>query len=73
MLNVPPKRSKNSQQYLHTRSNGVANSDLTDTGGSVRHPAGNGNLVGIKATFGPISRLGVWASSWMTDQTGLLC
>lgn len=44
----------------------------TDTGGSVRHPASNSSLVGMKATFGRISRTGVWASSWSTDQAGPL-
>lgn len=44
----------------------------TDTGGSVRHPASNSSLVGMKATFGRISRFGVWASSWMSDQAGPL-
>jgi aspartyl-tRNA(Asn)/glutamyl-tRNA(Gln) amidotransferase subunit A len=44
----------------------------TDTGGSVRHPASNSGLVGMKATFGRISRAGVWASSWSTDQAGPL-
>lgn len=44
----------------------------TDTGGSVRHPASNSNLVGMKATFGRISRFGVWASSWTSDQAGPL-
>ena len=27
-------------------------------------------LVGFKATFGRISRFGVWATSWTTDQAG---
>jgi aspartyl-tRNA(Asn)/glutamyl-tRNA(Gln) amidotransferase subunit A len=42
----------------------------TDTGGSVRHPASNSGLVGMKATFGRVSRFGVWASSWSSDQAG---
>jgi aspartyl-tRNA(Asn)/glutamyl-tRNA(Gln) amidotransferase subunit A len=44
----------------------------TDTGGSVRHPASNSSLVGMKATFGRISRFGVWAACWSTDQAGPL-
>lgn len=44
----------------------------TDTGGSMRHPASNSGVVGMKATFGRISRFGVWASSWSTDQAGPL-
>ncbi len=44
----------------------------TDTGGSVRHPASNSSLVGMKASFGRISRFGVWASSWTSDQAGPL-
>lgn len=44
----------------------------TDTGGSVRHPASSCNLVGLRATFGRISRHGVLAPSWSHDQAGPL-
>ena len=44
----------------------------TDTGGSVRHPGSNSGLVAMKATFGRVSRHGVWAASWSDDQAGPL-
>ena len=44
----------------------------TDTAGSVRHPASNSNLVGLKPTFGRISRMGVWPVSWSVDTAGPL-
>ena len=44
----------------------------TDTGGSVRHPGSNSNLVAMRATFGRISRFGVFHSSWSHDQAGPL-
>lgn len=44
----------------------------TDTGGSVRHPASNCGLVGMRATFGRVSRFGVVSSSWHCDQAGPL-
>ena len=45
----------------------------TDTGGSVRHPAANCNLVGFRLSTGMISRFGVIHPSWMSDQAGPLC
>ena len=44
----------------------------TDTAGSVRHPASNSSLVGLKPTFGRISRMGVWPVSWSVDTAGPL-
>lgn len=44
----------------------------TDTGGSVRHPGSNSSLVAMKATFGRVSRHGIWAASWSDDQAGPL-
>lgn len=44
----------------------------TDTGGSVRHPGSSSGLVAMRATFGRISRFGVWAASWSFDQAGPL-
>ena len=42
----------------------------TDTGGSVRYPAGCCNLVGIKPTYGLISRRGVVPLSFSLDNVG---
>ena len=44
----------------------------TDTGGSVRHPGSNSNLVALRPTHGRISGFGVHASSVTTDQAGPL-
>ncbi len=44
----------------------------TDTGGSVRHPGSNSNLVGLRPTFGRVSRTGVWHASWSDDLAGPL-
>ena len=44
----------------------------TDTGGSVRMPAAFCGVVGLKGTFGRVSRSGVLARSWTMDHVGSL-
>ena len=44
----------------------------TDTGGSVRLPAAFCGCVGIKATYGRVSRFGVYPLSWSMDHAGPL-
>ncbi len=42
----------------------------TDTGGSIRGPANNCGIVGLKQTYGRISRYGVSTLSWTLDHAG---
>ena len=41
-----------------------------DTGGSIRGPANFSGLVGIRPTFGLVSRYGVMGGSWSMDTVG---
>jgi len=44
----------------------------TDTGGSIRHPASFCGIVGMKPTFGRVSKYGVFPLAWTLDHVGPL-
>ena len=45
----------------------------TDTGGSILSPAVRCGVVGLRPTFGRVSRRGVMAAGWTLDKVGPLC
>jgi Asp-tRNA(Asn)/Glu-tRNA(Gln) amidotransferase A subunit family amidase len=45
----------------------------TDTGGSILSPAVRCGAVGLRPTFGRVSRRGVMAAGWTLDKVGALC
>jgi Asp-tRNA(Asn)/Glu-tRNA(Gln) amidotransferase A subunit family amidase len=45
----------------------------TDTGGSILSPAVRCGIVGLRPTFGRVSRYGVMAAGWTLDKIGPMC
>jgi aspartyl-tRNA(Asn)/glutamyl-tRNA(Gln) amidotransferase subunit A len=75
----PPRNPWNLDRFTGGSSSGSAaavatslcfGSVGTDTGASIRGPAGHCGIVGFKPTYGLVSRAGVIPLSWSLDHTG---
>jgi len=79
---TPPVRNPWNQDRVPSGSSGGSGAAVaagfcsaalgSDTGGSIRMPASVCNVVGLKATFGRVSRDGVVPHSWSLDHAGPL-
>jgi aspartyl-tRNA(Asn)/glutamyl-tRNA(Gln) amidotransferase subunit A len=79
---TPPTRNPWNTDYVPSGSSGgsaaavaaglCAAATGSDTGGSIRMPAAVCGLVGLKPTFGRVSRTGIVPHSWSLDHAGPL-
>ena len=79
---TPPTRNPWNTDYVPSGSSGGSASAVaaglcaaatgSDTGGSIRMPAAVCGLVGLKPTFGRVSRTGIVPHSWSLDHAGPL-
>jgi len=79
---TPPTRNPWNTDYVPSGSSGGSASAVaaglcaaatgSDTGGSIRMPAAVCGLVGLKPTFGRVSRAGIIPHSWSLDHAGPL-
>jgi aspartyl-tRNA(Asn)/glutamyl-tRNA(Gln) amidotransferase subunit A len=79
-VNIPPTRSPWGDDHYPGGSSAGSGAAVaarsafgaigTDTGGSIREPAALNNLVGMKPTFGRVSRYGIVPLSYSLDHAG---
>ncbi len=79
-LPFPPPRNPWNREHVPGGSSSGAGAAIaagmvriamgSDTGGSIRHPSAYCGVVGLKPTYGRVSRRGVAALSWSMDHCG---